>query len=381
MQIPPIPSNEQQRLEALNRCQILDTKEEPCFDTLTLLMSETFNAPIALVSLVDSHRQWFKSRQGLNACQTGRDVSFCAHAILTDEPMYVEDATVDPRFFDNALVTGEPYIHTYAGASISSPDGFRLGTVCIIFDKVTPLSRFQINRLKYFAHLASGMVEAHVDRLFNLAQQEQFKHLVTRLSDEVNNSSQNQQNASAVAQANQSFAIALRELVDHVESSSQGPSFSSEPLLSEPEIEVDINQILGNIRLSRIDIGRQLYGKRILLVDDDQSFLLLGHSILQSKGAKVVLADNGASALRQLATNEVDIILTDLVMPKLDGRELVQVARQNGFRGPIIVLSGLSDEVEHQSLLDEGAVAVLTKPLELSRLANVLSQYNIKSNL
>ena len=126
------PPNEWERLERLRSYCVLDTPPEPMFDELTELASMLFGAPIVLVSLVDEHRQFFKSVVGLSATETHRDLSFCAYALLTDEPLIVPDATKDERFRDNALVTGEPYIRFYAGAPLIAEDGLKLGTFCII---------------------------------------------------------------------------------------------------------------------------------------------------------------------------------------------------------------------------------------------------------
>lgn len=132
MKIADIPVEEQARVGELHALHILDTPPEERFDRLTRLARRLFSMPIAVVSLVDTKRQWFKSRVGLEACETSRDVSFCAHAILRDEVMVVPDALLDPRFQDNPLVVGEPYIRFYAGCPISSPQGNKLGTLCLI---------------------------------------------------------------------------------------------------------------------------------------------------------------------------------------------------------------------------------------------------------
>src|SRR4029079_13310233 len=118
MQQPTIPLDEVKRLEVLRRYGILDTAPELAFDRLSRLGARVFQAPIVLVSLIDQTRQWYKSCYGIDVKETGRDVSFCAHAILSDDPLIILDASADPRFHDNPLVTGDPNVRFYAGAPL-----------------------------------------------------------------------------------------------------------------------------------------------------------------------------------------------------------------------------------------------------------------------
>lgn len=129
---PPIPPNEEARLKALCGLQILDTAPEDRFDDLTMAAKLIFDVPIALISLVDSQRQWFKSRQGLDATETPRDISFCGHAICQENVFVVEDAAKHEKFCDNPLVCGFPNIRFYAGYPISVPTGEKIGTLCVI---------------------------------------------------------------------------------------------------------------------------------------------------------------------------------------------------------------------------------------------------------
>ncbi|MEI6987393.1 MAG: PAS domain S-box protein, partial [Rhodospirillaceae bacterium] len=132
MMPPPFPTNEAERLAALDGLSILDTKAEERFDRVTRIAKAYFGVPIALVSLVDTDRQWFKSRQGLEASETPRNISFCGHAILNENIFVVDDAKESPIFCDNPLVVNFPNICFYAGAPLHSPDGYRVGTLCII---------------------------------------------------------------------------------------------------------------------------------------------------------------------------------------------------------------------------------------------------------
>ena len=128
----PIPADEDARLKALRELLLLDTPPEERYDRLARFAAEQLDMPIALLSLVDGQRQWFKSRVGVDVPETPRDISFCGHAIMKNELFVVDDASSDPRFSDNPLVAGEPHIRFYAGAPLSSPSGHHIGTLCVI---------------------------------------------------------------------------------------------------------------------------------------------------------------------------------------------------------------------------------------------------------
>ena len=137
---PAVPHNEEQRQRKLDLYRVVDTPPEEVFDRITRIVAEVIDVPIALVSLVDRGRQWFKSRHGLDAPETPREISFCGHTILSGDILEIEDASKDVRFRDNPLVTGGPAIRFYAGATLRTPDGFNLGTLCAIDRKPRRLS-------------------------------------------------------------------------------------------------------------------------------------------------------------------------------------------------------------------------------------------------
>ena len=151
---------EAERLAALVNYGVLDTEAEESFDRLTRMAANIFETPIALVSLIDSKRQWFKSAFGLAARETPRDLAFCAHAILEDGVMMVPDASIDPRFALNPLVTGGPGIKFYAGAPLRTEQGLPLGTMCVIDRRPRPpLSGREQQMLEDFAGLVMDALE------------------------------------------------------------------------------------------------------------------------------------------------------------------------------------------------------------------------------
>lgn len=168
MQTPELPTNESERILALQGTGLLDTTSEQRFDRLTKLAQQCLHTEIVLISLVDNDRQWFKSKQGLTACETGRDISFCGHAILGNDIFQIEDARLDPRFADNPLVTGPPHIRFYAGAVLFI-DGFPIGTLCLIDSQPRQLNEAEQLILRQFADTIQQ--EIH-DRLQEQAHQQ-----------------------------------------------------------------------------------------------------------------------------------------------------------------------------------------------------------------
>lgn len=185
MRPPETSVDETTRLAELRLLDLLDSEPEERFDRVTRLAQRLFDVPIALVSLVDEDRQWFKSRQGLDVSETPRDVSFCGHAILGDEVMHVSDAAADERFVDNPLVTDEPRIRFYAGCPIVGPGGSKLGTLCVIDRQPRRLDDADAQALRDLAEMVEREIAAlHLatcDELTGLSNRRGFELLATKL--------------------------------------------------------------------------------------------------------------------------------------------------------------------------------------------------------
>ncbi|MBL6750744.1 MAG: sensor domain-containing diguanylate cyclase [Nevskia sp.] len=153
MEAPKVPLNEPMRLEALRRLDILDTASEESFDAIVDVARALADTPVAAFSIVDANRQWFKAIEGLGLKQSGRDVSFCGHVVFSESELIVPDALEDPRFVGNPLVAGDPGIRFYAGVPVRSPDGYCVGTLCVIDHKRRELSPPQLGGLHRLARL------------------------------------------------------------------------------------------------------------------------------------------------------------------------------------------------------------------------------------
>lgn len=175
MKSPEIPVDDQARLETLQSLNILDTSSEERFDCLARLAQRLFSVPIVHISLVDKHRQWFKSRLGHDICETPRDISFCGHTILNNEILVIPNALEDERFADNPLVLGEPRIRFYAGCPLKAPNGHKVGTLCILDRQPRQL---EPNDLRLMRDLAN--IVEHEMAVIQLATQDELTIALNR---------------------------------------------------------------------------------------------------------------------------------------------------------------------------------------------------------
>ena len=252
---------EKNRIQALHELEILDTPPEERFDRITKIAQIMFDVPIALVSLVDSNRQWFKSCAGLSARETPRSMSFCSHAILNEDIMTIEDATKDNRFSDNPLVTGDPFIRFYAGKPIRGQDNKMLGTLCIIDKKprvfskadksvLTDLANWVENEFK--TSILTKSLKNTTENLVKVQQEllDQNKNLELKIKEKTNQILK-QDRVTTVASMSSRLAHDLRNPLQVIQ-------ISSELLREELEKHMDegMKKRCGNLQSSILEINR-----------------------------------------------------------------------------------------------------------------------------
>lgn len=169
--------DEEGRLAALRRYQIIDTEIERPFETIVSLVEDVFTLPICAISLLDADRQWLKAQRGLQVCETPRDLAFCHYAIQQVEPLVVPDTHLDARFASNPLVTGEPHLRAYAGIPLVTPDGYQIGTLCVMDLKPRDFTADELRILSKFARLVVDQLELRLQ-----AGQDQLTGVMSRRS-------------------------------------------------------------------------------------------------------------------------------------------------------------------------------------------------------
>lgn len=239
MQRPSLHAREDDRLKRLRELGVLDTPPEESFDRIVRLAARLFGTPISLVSLVDADRQWFKARLGLEAAETGRDISFCGHAVANDALLIVEDASRDVRFADNPLVVGPPGIRFYAGAPLRSADGLPLGTLCVIDRAPRAFGGDECEALHDLAALVEGELRRRrvLDTVArNLGRDRQLATLLWLLPDAAFACNSRGEIVSANPAARTQFGLRIRDLIGsrleaHLEDPTEDPFSRPEHVL------------------------------------------------------------------------------------------------------------------------------------------------------
>jgi signal transduction histidine kinase/CheY-like chemotaxis protein len=263
MQCAPLPKNEAARLKVLKYYEVLDTKAESQFDELTELAATICEVPIALVSLIDTDRQWFKSKVGIEAEQTPREIAFCAHSILGTHILEIPDATQDERFYDNPLVTGEPHIRFYAGAPLITPEGQALGTLCVIGERPRMLNDTQRMALNNLSKAVVSQLELRIKNKELQRLNEFRRDFISYISHELRTP------LNAVL----SFSDLLKEELakfdapDTVYTQLDYIRFSGDRILHIVNSVLDLNQIeAGKMQLSMVTVNPKTVFKNIAII-------------------------------------------------------------------------------------------------------------------
>lgn len=395
--IPEVPADEEERLAELRRFRILDTEPDERFDRLTTLVARILGVPIALVSLVDRDRQWFKSRVGLPATETPREISFCGHAILEDDVFVVPDATLDERFVNNPLVTGEPSIRFYAGAPLRTDAGQRVGTLCAIDSTARKLTSDERQLLRDLADVVVDELELHAAAiqlreqrdalaeardLAERAVQHQSQlllsvshelrtpiHAITGLVELVSDREMDQDQRQLMDTAHRS-ALSLARTVDrlieagHLDDRLVPPSA---PSGSAPDSQSTSHSL---------DRAHGL----VLVVEDNAVNRMLAGRQLARLGYRSTMAANAEEALQVWADQRPDVVLMDWQMPEVDGLETTARIRsmehaEGSGRVPIIAVTASAMPGDRERCLAVGMDDFLAKPVGLDELDAVLARW------
>lgn len=304
MPAAPKPENEQQRLSALLRCRTLDTEAERAFDDLTELAARLLDVPIAIVSLVDAERQWFKSIVGLPVSETPRSQAFCAYAILADEPLIIRDATKDERTADNPLVTGEPGIRFYAGIPLRVGSGELVGTLCTIDTTPREPTPEQIRDLESLARQAASQLDLRM-KIHELEQANERANAATQAKTSF------LANMSHEIRTPMTAILGYSDLLDAPETTPEEQSDYIETirrngkhLLTIIDDVLDLSKIEANamtVELQEVDLGALLADLGSLLEIQARMKDLTWDVIVQGSVPQTILTD--PTRLRQILTN------------------------------------------------------------------------------
>ncbi len=371
MKTPPIPDNEIDRLQSLQRYQILDTSPEEAFDDLTRLAAYICDAPIALVSLVDENRQWFKSKVGIDASETPRESAFCAHAICQPHDlMVVPNALEDERFKHNPLVTSIPDIRFYAGTPLVAPDGCALGTLCVIDRVPRQLSPHQLEALKSLGRQVISQLELRLQlerlrqtqaQLIQNAKMSALGQLVAGIAHEINN-------PTSFIQGNLYYLGNYVEQLLKLIEGYQDPSVNSpEPLnhLSEDLsfVRTEIAEMLQSAQKGVERIQKVVYSlrnfsrldesdyKHINLNEAIESILVILQHRLKSdhNGAITVLCDYGEIPVIYGYPRQINQALMNVIANAIDALEEV-----SGAQKMIHIATRLNDQSVQIWIRDNG---------------------------
>jgi CheY-like chemotaxis protein len=329
----PMPENEVERLKTLHGYELLDTDPEERFDELTRLAASICGTPISLISLVDENRQWFKSKTGLELCQTLRQDAFCAHTIVSSELFMVSDASQDPRFAANPLVLGELHIRFYAGAPLIAPNGHRFGALCVMDTRPRQLSREQLESLR----LLSRQVVAQVVLGRNLHE------LKTALK------------------AREDVERDMEQLIQDLDADKSA-----------------INALNGSVPTSP---GRKAVaepqppeGRGSLLIVDDREGPRQSLWIIFKDEYKLLMAEDGPMAIELAKRHPIDVAVLDVCIPGMSGIEVLKRLKEANPNIEVIMMTAFETPETVRQALRLRACDYINKPFDVATMRNAVGQ-------
>lgn len=345
MNVADKPYDENARLKALFEYDVLDTQAEKIFDDLTELASEICETPISLISLVDPDRQWFKSKVGLDAESTDRDIAFCSHAILQDDIFEIQDALKDERFFDNPLVTSAPNIRFYAGTPLRTPSGYKIGTLCVISDHPKKLSDRQKKSLKLLGREVIAQLEIRMSNI-KLEVANQYKtEFLSNVSHEIRTPLNAIIGFSELLLENKELKQAFSEQYDFIEKI----DFSGKRLLTIINSVLDLSKIeAGKMELEQVNCNLLDYINNIFMSlsgkakEKNINFSKVEHNDIP----KIIIID--VSKLGQILTN---LIGNAIKFTDPDKSVRLELCVIDNMLNIVIVDEGVGIELEDLSLL------------------------------
>jgi len=354
------PTAEASRLASLRNFDILDTPPDGAFDHVCTLAARFFKTPIALISLVDEDRIWFKSKYGMNTPQIPRSPGLCASAILTDAAYVVKNAISDARTLANPLVAGSFGLRFYAAAPLVTHEGFRLGTINVIDFCPRDFTVHDEFALHDFASIVMDQMDlrlAAIKSVTSLAKTLRD----ARATDDLDRVITICAWTKKIKLGNEwvSFEEFVTQRLGLRISHAINPEIAQEVL---SQFERDNAQTAATSTKAQSIPARPV----VLIVDDESIVLALFKDILKSCGCEVLTGRNGKHALKQLEQSSVDLLITDLVMPEQEGLETIAYVRKKFPHIKILVVSGYAEYFKVATLC--GANECLLKPVDVTLL-------------
>lgn len=340
MEIAALPENERARLDKLRQYKILDTIPEEAFDSITRLLATILDVPIALVSLVDSDRQWFKSKVGLDEDETSRDIAFCSHAILDQKVFVVPDTSEDPRFADNPLVLDGPSIRFYAGAPLTTSDGYNLGTLCGIDQKPREMTELQLQQLEDLARIVVTALELNLARAKADSAERARSEFLSTMSHEI--------------RTPLNGILGLTQLLSHTQLDDFQRQQTDTILSSGQTLQAIINDVLD---MNKIDAGSiELEDHVFSLGKFVPTILTTFQNLAEVKGLEIILDNQEEDLLIKGDSVRLHQILWNLVSNaiKFTNKGSVTLTVSKAEDGPSRVTE-VRDHVLHFSVKDTGS--------------------------